>query len=75
MIRWLRWIVAKLRGETGIQCHGVDGPCPSLNARRQRQNTAYVDDEHNWIVMCPECAEANAEYWEDMWRDYYAGRL
>ena len=75
MIRWFRWIVAKLRGETGIQCWGVDGPCSSMNATRQRQNTAYVNDEQNWVVMCPECAAANEAYWDDMWRDYYAGRL
>lgn len=61
--------------ETGIQCHGHFGPCESKNATRQRQNTAYNDDERNWVTLCPECAKANDEHWAEMWREYYSGCL
>ncbi len=61
--------------ETGIQCHGFEGPCESKNATRRRQNTAYVDDERNWATLCDECAMANAAYWKGMWDDYYSDKL
>lgn len=59
--------------ETGIQCEGWDGPCESKNATCQRQNTQYVDDQYNWVTLCPQCMEANDEYWADMWKVYYGG--
>ena len=27
------------------------------------------------ILLCPHCTEAHYEHWEDMWADYYSGRL
>ena len=60
---------------TGIPCQGWEGPCGSRNATRQRQNTAYADDNQNWVTLCPSCMKANAEHWADMWADYYSGCL
>ena len=61
--------------ETGIQCWGFEGLCESKNATRYRQNTQYVDEESNWVTLCPDCATANDEHWSDMWSEYYASRL
>ncbi len=36
-----------------------------------RQNTAYVDDSLNFFTGCKECQERNAEYWDEMWSQYY----
>ena len=40
---------------------------------RRPQNTAYVDEESNWAVLCAECQEEADEYWNDMWAEYYSG--
>lgn len=61
--------------QTGLQCHGWDGPCERKDATRQRQNTAYVDDKCNWVTLCPECMKACDEHWKAMWAEYYSGVL
>jgi hypothetical protein len=58
-----------------LQCEGWEGPCENDTAVRRRQNTAYVEDERNWVTLCPECMAANDAHWKDMWDDYYAGCL
>jgi len=45
--------------------------CESPHAKRRRQNTRYVDDEMNWVVLCDECMAENDAHWEEMWRWYY----
>lgn len=60
---------------TNIRCGGWSGPCESINASKVRMNTAYVDEDRNWVVLCPECCEECSEYWADMWADYYRGCL
>lgn len=57
------------------QCQGCEGPCENHNAVTQRQNTKYANDESNWVTFCPECAAANAEYWDERWAEFYSGRL
>jgi len=52
-------------------CQGADSPCFKYGKKR-RQNTRYVDDSRNWVVLCDKCAAINAEYWADMWADYYS---
>jgi hypothetical protein len=61
--------------ETGIRCHGWEGPCESNNATHLRQNTAYYDDTINWITLCPECMKANRAYWDERWVEYWSDRL
>ena len=61
--------------EGNEKCHGFEGPCDNKNAFRQRQDTKYVNDEQNWVVLCPKCAKENAQYWRDMWNDYHSGCL
>jgi hypothetical protein len=58
-----------------MQCEGWNGPCGRQDATRQRQNTAYMDEERNWVTLCPKCMKENDEEWADMWRDYYGGLL
>lgn len=60
---------------TNIQCEGWFGPCESMNASRVHMYTNYVDEERNYRIMCPDCAEEADEYWNKMWLDYYWGRL
>ena len=47
-------------------CDGAEGPCHRLGKRR-RQNTAYTDDELNFVYLCDKCFELNEAYWEKMW--------
>lgn len=52
------------------------GFCPQCGkyfrrVRTTRQNTAYVDDTQNFFTGCRKCEDANAEYWADMWEQYY----
>ncbi len=35
-----------------------------------RQNTAYVDEELNWVECCVTCYAMIEEYWRDMWEMY-----
>jgi len=58
-----------------LKCRGFDGPCDRMDAKLQRQNTAYVDDSRNWVTLCPECMEACDKHWKDMWDDYYSDKL
>ena len=51
-------------GDQECQC------CKAPTAARQRQNTAYCDDELNWVVLCPECAAQNADHWDEQWKEY-----
>ena len=48
--------------------------CPAPAGQHRRQNTAYLDDELNWIYVCDRCNEDIEEYWKDMWEDYYRSR-
>jgi hypothetical protein len=47
--------------------------CDSTDAEKRRQNTAYVDDDRNFAVLCDECQKKTNEYWRDQWNDYYQG--
>ena len=57
--------------KTGVKCDR----CDSLDATRRQQRTAYVDEESNFATLCPQCQELEDEFWDEMWSEYYAGRL
>lgn len=59
---------------TIFHCTGMYQPCGRI-AKRRRQNTQYVDEESNWVIMCDECFAENEEYWAGMWADYYRNCL
>ena len=53
------------------------GFCPQCGryfrrVRTTRQNTAYVDDTQNFFTGCKKCAKENAEYWAELWSEYYS---
>ena len=64
-----------LEGETRLQCQGFTGPCDSLKAEKRRRRTYYTNEEDNWTTQCEDCYEAEAEYWDEMWAEYYRERL
>ena len=43
--------------------------CDSEDAQRRRQNTAYVDAEKNYAVLCDECQRESDKYWAEQWPD------
>lgn len=55
---------------TQFHCTGMFHPC-GKPAKRRRQNTQYVNDESNFVIMCDECFAENEEHWRGMWADYY----
>lgn len=42
---------------------------------RRYQGTAYIDNRLNYVSTCIPCYDEVIEYWEEMWDDYYRGRL
>ena len=53
-------------------------PCCEKEAdeiERRRMNTAYVDDDSNWMISCLPCFDEMEEYWQERWDDYNRGRL
>ena len=69
------WIHTWIRSHTALPlCDGLYGPC-FCRGHRRVQNTAYVDEKKNWVFLCDTCMEANDEYWNEMWREYYGSVL
>jgi hypothetical protein len=58
-------------------------PCENCGARPttlESRRTAYAwngigKDPNAPIRLCAECATEHHEYWNDMWAEYYSGRL
>ena len=56
-----------------IGCCGIQGPCESgKQAIWRRQNTAYYDDEMNWICACDDCMDIINELWQEQWNEYHS---
>ena len=49
--------------------------CGGPGASKNRQRTAYCDDERNWATLCPRCQEEADTHWDEMWDEYYSGVL
>jgi hypothetical protein len=47
--------------------------------KRRRMNTAYVDEESNYIISCLDCFDKIEDYWTERWeelnRDLYLGLM
>ena len=58
----------------GAEFVGIVCPCCHAFSRvdRRRLNTAYVDDERNYLESCRDCFEAEVEHYADLWADYYS---
>ncbi len=68
------WLHHKLMSLGLPICCGANQPC-FRKGKRRRQNTAYSDDERNWVTACDDCMVIIQERWDDMWDDYYGGLL
>jgi len=53
-------------------CHRFHFP---WSIKKRKLNTAYVDEEQNWIVSCKTVYEEAIEYYKERWDDYYSGLL
>ena len=59
----------------------IFGYCPQCGRwfrytrKKRRRNTAYCEDELNWLYSCRECYEYDCDYFEELWKDYYSGIL
>ena len=40
--------------------------------KRRRQNTAYEDEESNFVVACKNCFDEIQEQWAERWDEYYS---
>lgn len=47
----------------------------SLTVKTRRRNTAYVNDEDNFVTCCVLCWMEQEKDWEAMWDEYWRGRL
>ncbi len=60
-----------------LHCEATKG------ARRESAQTAYHyegvvgsdDDPNRPVSLCRKCAREHHAHWNDMWADYYGGRL
>lgn len=55
-----------------MQCDGWHGPCDRQDAVRYRMRTAYVNDESNYVNLCPSCQVKCDEHWDEMWAELEA---
>jgi len=39
----------------------------------RRTNTAYVEEELNWVLECDECTEETEGFWKMMWEEHGHG--
>ena len=49
--------------------------CGCFGAKRQHQNTAYCDEDSNYLTLCKDCQQEADNYYDELWTDYYNGCL
>lgn len=63
-------LTCKKNNKRNIKCD-----CPDKNQPHQglirRQNTAYQNNNYNYIIACDEEFKRIEEYWGEMWNEYY----
>lgn len=61
--------------------HAVFGYCPQCGrwfcrgVKRRRQNTAYEDEESNYITVCRKCYDEVQALWAEKWEEYWSSCL
>ena len=45
------------------------------NYMTERRLTQYCDTKQNYMTACKECHDEDNAYYEELWREYNAGRL
>jgi hypothetical protein len=41
----------------------------------KRRHTQYCDEANNYMTSCKECHHEDDAYYDELWREYNAGRL
>ena len=41
----------------------------------KRRLTQYCDEKQNYMTACVECHQDDYDYYDELWREYNAGRL
>lgn len=54
-----------------LQCR-CERPGCLMPAYRRRQDTAYADEELNYVTLCAEHHAENDEYWAERWDEYWS---
>lgn len=39
--------------------------------KRRELNTAYVNEEDNWMCSCKGCYDEVVDYYKELWENYY----
>lgn len=55
-------------------CQGIDGECLK-RGYLFRQNTAYLNEDSNWVYVCPDCIKEINSYWDERWLEYNTSRF
>lgn len=63
------------RTEGGMVIKMICGRCEQEKESTwiRRTNTAYVEEQLNYVLECDECYAETEEHWEMMWRDFGNG--
>jgi hypothetical protein len=56
-------------------CEGFQGPCDNKKVEWFHTSTCYPEERSNWACMCEDCEGGMLQHWEEMWAEYYSGRL
>lgn len=48
------------------------GSCTSYHWEGKEEDP---DNPNAPVLLCPRCTEDHYDYWDDMWQEYYQGRL
>ena len=71
------WMARPREGDHRSWFQRLFGYCPHCEqwfrsgVKRRRQNTAYVDEESNYITTCIDCYDEIQALWAEMWDEYY----
>lgn len=76
------WCSAANRNVERLVCEGFDSPCEVVGptVTPQDSRTQYVwdgqgEDPNRDRNLCPDCAKHHHKHWDEMWGEYYSGRL
>lgn len=68
-----RTLIQKILGYCDCPCHKRYW---FIYPKTIRMNTAYANEQQNWITCCEEFYEDEiAPMWEEAWEDYYNSRF
>ena len=56
-------------------CKGCGEDYSENEIQRRRLNTAYVNEESNWLTSCLDCFKETWDYYQELWDDFYSSRI